>query len=144
MKGIVRAAVHNPMIVNLIMVIIMVVGLFYTINTRKEVFPALQMDFVNIVVPFPGASAEEVEEGVTIKIEEAIQGITGIDYVQSSSSDGFSSVSAILSTDVENPARSMSRFFNQRPAGSANAIVTTAGTALNRPIWKALAPMRTR
>lgn len=101
LKSLVKAAVNNPMVVNIIMFMIIGMGLFYTANTRRETFPNLQMDIINITVIYPGASSEEVEEGVTIKIEEAIEGVTGIDYVTSSSSEGVSSVLAYLKTDVK-------------------------------------------
>ena len=101
MRGIVKFAVHNSMIVNITMAAIIIMGLFITYNTRREVFPTMTIDIIHVAVPFPGASAEEVEEGVTIKVEEAIQGVTGIDYIQSTSRENAASIMAYLRTDVK-------------------------------------------
>ena len=101
LKAIIKASVHNPMVVNVIMFFIIGMGLYYTATTRRETFPNLEMDIISINVAYPGASAEEVEEGVTIKIEEAIEGVTGIDYITSTSMENGCSVLAYLKTDVK-------------------------------------------
>ena len=61
--------------------------------TRKSFFPTIQMRNISISVVYPGASPEEMEEGVTLKIEEAVKNIAGIDKVFSTSSENSASVS---------------------------------------------------
>lgn len=84
---------RNSVAANLLMVFIIAWGLS-ALATRipLEVFPSFELDSVNISVPFRGAAPSEVEEGVTIKIEEAIQDIEGIKRINSTSSESVASV----------------------------------------------------
>ncbi len=66
---------------------------FLMFNKMKySFFPELPPDIVNIQVIYPGASPEEIEEGVVLKIEEAIDGLEGIERVTSSSRENFGSI----------------------------------------------------
>ena len=89
------------MIVNLIMVVILVAGAITAMRTRREVFPNMTLDVISIAVPFPGAVADEVEEGVVIQVEEAIQGVSGVDFIESSSRENMGTVMVYLRTDVK-------------------------------------------
>ncbi len=84
---------RNSVAANLLMVFIIAWGLS-ALFTRipLEVFPSFELDTVTISIPFRGASPEEVEEGVTVKVEEAIQDIEGIKRINSTSSEGVSSI----------------------------------------------------
>ena len=44
----------------------------------REMFPSFSLDIIVVSVPYPGASPEEVEEGICLKLEDAIEGIEGI------------------------------------------------------------------
>ena len=83
---------RNPVAANLMMVFIMVSGLLATTTVKEEVFPEVELDRIGIQVPYLGAAPEEVEEGVVIRIEEAIQGVDGIKEIQSTASEGNASV----------------------------------------------------
>ena len=83
---------QNPVAANLMMIFIIVSGLIATGTVREEVMPELELDWISIQVPYLGAAPEEVEEGVVIRIEEAIQGIDGIKQIQSTASEGNASV----------------------------------------------------
>ena len=50
-------------------------------------FPQFSLDFINIFVVYPGATPEEIEEGICIKIEEQIKGIEGISKIMSRASE---------------------------------------------------------
>ena len=67
-------------------------GIVAVTTVREEVFPEIDLDRINIQVPYLGAAPEEVEEAVTIRIEEAIQGIDGIKQIQSTASEGSGTV----------------------------------------------------
>ena len=77
----------NPVVANILMLTILVAGIFTALTVRKEGFPAFDAESVTVVVPIRGGTPENVERGVAIKIEEAIQGVSGIDHVRSVSSD---------------------------------------------------------
>jgi hypothetical protein len=47
-------------------------------RTKQEVFPEFDLDVVNVSVPYPGASPEEVEEGIVLVVEEAVRALEGV------------------------------------------------------------------
>jgi multidrug efflux pump subunit AcrB len=55
----------------------------------RETFPEFSLDMITISVPYPGADPEEVEEGISRKIEEAIEGVEGIKLYTTQSSEGI-------------------------------------------------------
>jgi multidrug efflux pump subunit AcrB len=91
MRTILRWCVANPAAMNLIMVGTMLVGIVGMLGMRREVFPNFELEIVLISVPYPGASPQEVEQGVCQKIEEAVRSVEGIKQMTSVSreSSGF-------------------------------------------------------
>ena len=79
---------------NLLMLVLVVGGLIVSFRTTKEFFPEMELDRVRISVSYPGASPEEVEEGIILPIEEALQSLDGIDEITSNASEGSGSVNA--------------------------------------------------
>ena len=57
-------------------------------KTKQEVFPQFELDLVLISVPYPGASPEEVEQGVVLAIEEAVRGVDGVKELRSTAGEG--------------------------------------------------------
>jgi multidrug efflux pump subunit AcrB len=92
-KGIIAWFAHNPVAANLLMLIIMTVGLGSAFNIQRAMFPALDIEVVFIDMAYPGAAPEEVEQGVVLKIEEAINDIDGIKRVES---DAFESAAFMI------------------------------------------------
>ena len=92
MKGMIEWFARNSVAANLMMVFIMVSGILATTNVKEEVFPEIELDRINVEVPYLGAAPEEVEEAVNVRIEEAIQGIDGIKQIQSTASEGMGTV----------------------------------------------------
>ena len=78
---------------NLLMLVFLVGGALMASQVKKEVFPDYDLDRVNITVPYPGASPAEVERGVILAIEEAVQGLEGIKEIIASAREGVGSVS---------------------------------------------------
>jgi len=72
------------------------------LQIRQEVFPEFSMDMVNITVAYPGASPEEVENGIILAVEEAVQGLEGVGEIRSTASEGmaFVTVEAMEGADV--------------------------------------------
>ncbi|MFW6057998.1 MAG: efflux RND transporter permease subunit, partial [Persicimonas sp.] len=92
---------QNTVAANLLMVLFIVGGIVMLGNITKEVFPEVQLDVVSVQVPYPGASPEEVEQGVLLAAEEAIRGVDGIDEIRSTASEGAGVVTAELITDTD-------------------------------------------
>ena len=94
MNGMIAWFCRNGVAANLLMAAIFLSGfstLFMSIPT--EVFPDFDLDIVTVRVPFRGATPSDVEEGVIIKIEEAIQDIEGIKEMTSTAAEGTGIVS---------------------------------------------------
>ncbi|MDP8224123.1 MAG: efflux RND transporter permease subunit [Candidatus Lernaella stagnicola] len=90
MKGIIRLSVDNPVLVNILMATIMIIGLFAFLDMPRELVSEVKFNWVFVITPWPGASSEEVEQLVTIPIEEEIQDIADIEDIISSSGEGHS------------------------------------------------------
>ena len=96
MKGIIAWFARNSVAANLMMVLIMTTGVIAVTTVREERMPEIELDRINIQVPYLGAAPEEVEEAVTIRIEEAIQGLDGIKEIQSTAAEGMGTVTVEL------------------------------------------------
>ncbi len=91
-KGPISWMAKNPVTANLLMLLLLIGGIISGLQIKQEVFPDLTLDQVKITVAYPGASPEEVELGIILPIEEAIDGIDGIDKVVSSANEGMGTV----------------------------------------------------
>ncbi len=91
-KGLIAWFAANHVAANLLMVLIIVAGLISLSGIRKETNPEFELNMVQIRVPYLGAAPQEVEEGVVIKIEEAIQDLQGIKRIRSTSREGSGTV----------------------------------------------------
>ena len=96
MKGMIAWLARNGVAANLLMVFIMASGVIAMTTVREELMPEIELDRINIEVPYLGAAPEEVEDAVTIRIEEAIQGIDGIKQIQSTAAEGMGTVTIEL------------------------------------------------
>ena len=92
MKSAIEWFAKNPVAANLLMVLILAGGVFTGLTLKKEIFPEFSLDMITVQVSYRGAAPEEVEEGVCIRIEEAIEGLDGIKRITSSASEGNGSV----------------------------------------------------
>ncbi len=88
MERIIAWFVDNPVAANLLMLIFLAGGTISLLKMHQEEFPNIDTDIVQIQVPYLGAAPEEVEQGVCIRIEEAIEGIQGIDKIHTISAEG--------------------------------------------------------
>ena len=93
----------NHVAANLLMGFIMLSGLFAMMQTKKETFPEMSIDEVQIQVPYLGATPAEVEEAVCQRIEERVRGLEGVRRVRSTAAEGIGSVGVELErgTDMD-------------------------------------------
>ena len=68
---------------------------------RHSFFPEMESNRLNIMVAYPGASPQEMEEGVTTKLEEALKTISGIEEITSTSAENFSTIYVECYTDED-------------------------------------------
>ena len=100
-RGLIDWFARNSVAANLLMVLTIVGGLLTAFTLKQEVFPEFSLDIVNVQVTYLGAAPEEVEEGVCIKIEEAIQGLDGIKKITSTAREGIGTVTVELELGAE-------------------------------------------
>ena len=86
---------------NLMMAIFITGGFISLISMHKEEFPNIEPGIVQIQIPYLGAAPEEVEEAVCIRVEEAIEGVDGMDRFFSVSREGMCSVMVELSQNAD-------------------------------------------
>ena len=71
----------NPVAANLLMLVFIIGGLLFALRMKQEVFPEFDLDIVTVTVAVPGATPEEIEKSVVQAVEEAVQGLDGVDEV---------------------------------------------------------------
>ena len=94
---------RNAVAANLLMAILLLGGLYSVLTIKKESLPPIDTNFVTVSMPFLGASPEDVEEGILIKIEEAVQDIEGIQEIISTGRRGTGTVQIEVSTGYDVP-----------------------------------------
>ncbi len=92
---------RNSVAANLLMLFFLVGGILTFRSITQEVFPDVQQNQVQVVVAYPGASPEEVEQGIVLAIEESLQGQPGIDVLTSRSREGGAVITADLLDGVD-------------------------------------------
>ena len=92
-KGIIAWFARNSVAANLLMIFILVGGLLTANTINKQMFPQIQINWLEFRAIYPGAAPQEVEEGITIKIEEALETVQGLErvitYSNRNSSSGY-------------------------------------------------------
>jgi multidrug efflux pump subunit AcrB len=84
---------RNHVAANLLLITILIAGLFSLTNRIPlEVFPSFATDRINVNVSLRGATPEDVEKSISIRIEEAVQDLEGVKQIASRSSEGSSAV----------------------------------------------------
>ena len=93
MDRIIRWFIANSVAANLLMFFIIFAGFFTLSQLRMEIFPDINLGIINVSVVYPGASPEDIEESICIRIEEQIAGVDGVKRITSTSDEGIGSIS---------------------------------------------------
>ena len=89
-----KLSVGNPVLANLLMIVIIIFGVYAWIVLPRDLVPEISFHSATVTTFYPGASSEDVEKLVTVPIEEAIEeNVNKIDIVVSMSSEGRSLIS---------------------------------------------------
>lgn len=100
-KGIIAWFARNNVAANLLMWILLVGGVFGAIKIHKQVFPTFEFNIISVQVPYLGAAPQEVEEGVVLKLEEAVKDLEGIKKLSSRSVEGLGSLTIEVEDDYD-------------------------------------------
>ncbi len=87
-KGLLQWFASNHVAANLLMFLIISAGLLTIFTIKVEFFPEFDLDMITISVPYLGASPTDVEEGVVLRVEEAIAAVDGVKRMTASAAEG--------------------------------------------------------
>ena len=91
-KGILAWMAKNHVAANILMLTLVVGGLIVMSGIKQEVFPEFEIDVVDVSVAYPGASPEEVEEGIILAIEEEIRDLEDVERLTARAGEGRASI----------------------------------------------------
>jgi len=92
---------RNGVAANLLLVSIVVAGLLTVGSMKQEVFPEVDSGMISVAVEYPGASPEEIEESIVVRIEEQLQGVDGVKRIRSTSAEGAGAVTVEVMDDAD-------------------------------------------
>ncbi len=111
-RRLVDFALHNRFLVLALGVLLFAWGIVSFIRLPVEAYPDVANNYVDIIAQWPGITAEQIEQQVTIPIETVMNGIPGVAHVRSWSIFGLSTVELVFgeeTTDFENRERVLER-----------------------------------
>ena len=101
MKSIITWFVDNSVAANLLMMILVIGGLMTIPQLRQEEFPQIDLEMISISVIYRGGAPEEVEEGVCIRLEEALEGTENVHKMTANASEGSCSMTLELESGTD-------------------------------------------
>lgn len=84
--------VRRPVVANLVMLAIIGVGILFGLNLRREFFPETRANEVIVTAPYPGASPDEVEDAMVVKIEDRLADLENIVEINSTATEGAATI----------------------------------------------------
>ena len=96
MRALIKHFIKSPVLGNAIFLAIFLFGFLAFKGMKTTFFPNVASDTIFISAAYPGASPEEIEEGITLKIEDKLKGVTGIDRVTSTSRENAATITIEL------------------------------------------------
>ena len=100
-EGLLAWMAGNHVAANLLMLLFVLGGLISATMITQEVFPEYDLDIVTVSVHYPGASPEEVEEGIVLAMEEEIRALENVERVTAVAREGSASISVELLAGVD-------------------------------------------
>jgi multidrug efflux pump subunit AcrB len=76
--GIIAWFANNAVAANLLMIFIILMGLASYFTIQRQMFPNIEINYITVSAQYPGASPQEIEESILIKVEEALKDVTEI------------------------------------------------------------------
>ena len=99
--GLIGWFAKNPVAANLMMILIIGAGLISAINISKEMFPVGELDQISISAVYPGAAPVEVEKGVILPMESALQGLKGVKKINSTASRDIANINLEIESNED-------------------------------------------
>ena len=138
-EGIIGWFARNSVAANLLLITTIVMGIMSFGELRKEAFPSLAPDRVTINVSYDSGDPDQAEEGIAVKIEEALESVAGIDGITSTSNAKGSTVVVEKSNDYPldtlfSDIKTKVDAINSFPSDADNPVIEKA-TRQDHAIW---------
>lgn len=101
MGGMIHWFTRNHVAANFLMILLLLAGLTTWFKIKKEIFPETSLDAVQIQVPFPNATPEDVEKGILLPLEDAIADVDGVDRYTSSALENMGAVTVEVASGYD-------------------------------------------
>ena len=92
MKKIIAYFIKYHVAVNVIIIAFFVFGIVGALSLKSSFFPLVESKNILINITYPGASPQEIEEGIVLKIEDNLKGLEGVERVTSTSRENSGSI----------------------------------------------------
>ena len=112
MTGPITWFIKNPIAANLLMVLLIIGGYTSIPKLDKQFFPTPEINQIEIRMEFRGASPREVEEQISVRIEEAIHDLNGVEELRSTSREGVGVV--LVEVESDYPTQKLTNDINTR------------------------------
>ncbi|GFD87819.1 multidrug resistance protein [Tenacibaculum sp. KUL152] len=99
--GIISWFARNSVAANLLMIFIIIMGIASYLTIQRQMFPNIEINYINVEATYPGASPQEIEESIFIKVEEALKDVTEIKRTVSRARRGGGAVTLEVDTKAE-------------------------------------------
>jgi len=99
--GLIGWFTKNPVAANLLMILVISAGLISALNISKNMFPVGELDQISVSAMYPGAAPVEVEKGVILPMEAALQGLKGIKKINSTASRDVARINLEIETNED-------------------------------------------
>ena len=101
MKNLISYFIKYSVAVNVVIMAFVIFGIIGVLRMKSSFFPLIDSQIITISVTYPGASPQEIEEGIILKIEDNLKGLVGIDRVTSTSRENGGSVTIEIDQDED-------------------------------------------
>ncbi|MGJ8551000.1 efflux RND transporter permease subunit [Winogradskyella wichelsiae] len=92
MRKIIEYFIRYHVAVNILIIAFFVFGIIGLLSLKSSYFPLTETKIINITIAYPGASPQEIEEGIVLQIEDNLKGLRGVDRVTSTSQENSGSI----------------------------------------------------
>ncbi|WP_046743416.1 efflux RND transporter permease subunit [Kordia zhangzhouensis] len=92
MKKLIAYFIRYHVAVNVFIFAFVIFGIIGAFSLKSSFFPLVDSKIININITYPGASPQEIEEGIVLKIEDNLKGLKGIDRVTSTSRENSGTI----------------------------------------------------
>lgn len=100
-KGLIAYFANNSVAANLMMAFILIVGTVSFLFIQRQMFPNIEVNYINVSAQYPGASPQEIEESILIKLEESLKDVTGIKKAVSTAYRGSGNIELEIGVDED-------------------------------------------